>query len=93
MFLPIKEPLTEYKSKAKSLSRITNISHQLPKLLLTGKVQKTIDQLKNNVLSVSVLLKQNDVREIKLAMSQISFISHAYIWGSKNPSNVLPESL
>jgi len=93
MFLPIKEPLTEYKSKAKSLSRMTDISHQLPKLLLTGQVQKTIDQLKNNDLSVNVLIKKNDVREIKLAMSQISFISHAYIWGSKNPSKVLPESL
>ena len=93
MFLPKKDPLTNYKSASKSLDRIFNIANQLPKLLLTGRVRQTIDKLKVNDLSVNHLIKNNDIREIKLAMVHLSFISHAYIWGSKNPSNILPEAV
>jgi len=91
MFLPKKDPLTNYKSTSKSLDRIFDIANQLPKLLLTGRVQQTIDKLNVNDLSLSHLTKNNDIREIKLAMVHLSFISHAYIWGSKSPSKILPE--
>jgi indoleamine 2,3-dioxygenase len=91
MFLPKKDPLTNYKSSSKSLDRIFDIANQLPKLLLTGRVQQTIDNLKVNDLSLNSLIKNNDIREIKLAMVHLSFISHAYIWGSKTPSKILPE--
>ena len=91
MFLPKKNPLTKYKSSSKSLDRIFDIANQLPKLLLTGRVQKTIDNLKVNDLSIKHLIKNNDISEIKLAMVHLSFISHAYIWGSKTPSKILPE--
>ena len=91
MFLPKKDPLTNYKSSSKSLDRIFDIANQLPKLLLTGRVQETIDNLKVNDLSINHLIKNNDMNEIKLAMVHLSFISHAYIWGSKTPSKILPE--
>ena len=91
MFLPKKDPLTNYKSSSKSIGRIFDIANQLPKLLLTGRVQQTIDNLKINDLSIKHLIKNNDIREIKLAMVHLSFISHAYIWGSKTPSKILPE--
>jgi indoleamine 2,3-dioxygenase len=91
MFLPQKDPLTNYKSSSKSLDRIFDIANQLPKLLLTGKVQQTLDNLKVNDLSIEHLIKNNDIQEIKLAMVHLSFISHAYIWGSKTPSKILPE--
>tara|TARA_B100000035_G_scaffold154481_1_gene131569 strand:- start:560 stop:1705 length:1146 start_codon:yes stop_codon:yes gene_type:complete len=91
MFLPKKDPLTNYKSSSKSLDRIFDIANQLPKLLLTGRVQETIDNLKVNDLSINHLIKNNDMSEIKLAMVHLSFISHAYIWGSKTPSKILPE--
>ena len=91
MFLPKKDPLTNYKSSSKSLDRIFDIANQLPKLLLTGRVQETIDNLKVNDLSIKHLIKNNDMSEIKLAMVHLSFISHAYIWGSKTPSKILPE--
>jgi indoleamine 2,3-dioxygenase len=32
-------------------------------------------------------------QDLKLAMSQLSFIAHAYIWGDKKPHGKLPESL
>jgi indoleamine 2,3-dioxygenase len=91
MFLPKKDPLISYKSPSKSLDRVFDIANQLPKLLLTGRVQQTIDNLNVNDLSVNHLIKNNDIREIKLAMVHLSFISHAYIWGSKSPSKILPE--
>ena len=92
-FLPYKDPLKEYKTSSKSLDRLADIAYQLPKLLLTNNIQKNINSLKINDLSVDLLIKNKNIRELKLAMVQLSFISHAYIWGAKTPSKVLPEAL
>jgi indoleamine 2,3-dioxygenase len=54
-------------------------------------VQKTINSIGPNALSVDNVIKRNDIREIKLAMAQLSFIAHAYIWGGRKPEKVLPE--
>ena len=90
-FLPSKDPLIKYKTTSKSLNLISEISEQLPKLLLTGSVQNTINKLKNNDLSVDKVIENNDLREIRLAMVHISFIAHSFIWGSETPSKILPE--
>ena len=90
-FLPQKDPLKLYKSSSKSLDMLSEIASQLPKLLLTGRVQKTINSIGPNALSVDSVIKRNDIREIKLAMAQLSFIAHAYIWGGRKPEKVLPE--
>jgi len=90
-FLPSKDPLIKYKTTSKSLNLISEISEQLPKLLLTGSVQHTINKLKNNDLSVDKIITNNDLREIRLAMVHISFIAHSFIWGSETPSKILPE--
>jgi len=92
-FLPYTDPLKNYITKTKSLDRLANIADQLPKLLLTGGVQKNIKSLKANDLSINSIVKNNNARELNLAMVQLSFISHAYIWGAKTPSKVLPEVL
>ena len=42
-FLPSKDPLNEYKTSSKSLDRLADIADQLPKLLLTSKIQKNIN--------------------------------------------------
>ena len=90
-FLPSKDPLKKYITSSRSLKKLENIASELPKLLLTGKVQETIDGLKANALSIKPLLKKNDLRELKLSMVHLSFIAHAYIWGGKKPSKILPE--
>ena len=90
-FLPTKDPLKGYIAKSKSLERLSVIAAELPKTLLTGRVRQNIDSLNKNALSVDLVIKNNNIREIKLAMSHLSFIAHAYIWGAKNPSKVLPE--
>ena len=61
-FLPSKDPLIKYKTTSKSLNLISEISEQLPKLLLTGSVQNTINKLKNNDLSVDKVIANNDLR-------------------------------
>ena len=92
-FLPKKDPLKAYTTDARSLKLIADIAAHLPKLLLTGQVQKTIKDLNVNALSVNSIIKDGDIREVKLAMAHLSFISHAYIWGGKNPEKTLPEAI
>ena len=92
-FLSKKDPLKTYTTDARSLKLIADIADHLPKLLLTGQVQKTIKNLKSNALSVNSIIKDGDIREVKLAMAHLSFISHAYIWGGKNPEKILPEAI
>ena len=92
-FLPKKDPLKTYTTDTRSLKLIGDIAAHLPKLLLTGQVQKTIKDLNVNALSVNSIIKDGDIREVKLAMAHLSFISHAYIWGGKNPEKILPEAI
>ena len=92
-FLPKKDPLKTYTTDTRSLKLIADIAGHLPKLLLTGQVQKTIKDLNGNALSVNSIIKDGDIREVKLAMAHLSFISHAYIWGGKNPEKILPEAI
>ena len=90
-FLPTKDPLKNYITSSGSLERLNDIAQQLPKLLLTGSLRDNINSLKNNDLSIKTLIKKGNSRELKLAMMQLSFISHAYIWGAEMPLKVLPE--
>ena len=90
-FLPKKPPINSYNTRSKSLDLLENISSQLPKLLLTNKVQSKINKLKINDLSVDILIKNKKTKEINLAMAHLSFIAHAYIWGGKSPQRILPE--
>ena len=90
-FLPTKPPLKKFSTNKKSLHNISQIASELPKLLLTNKVQSKINSLSKNSFSVNYLIKNKKVREINLAMAQLSFIGHAYIWGGSKPQNILPE--
>tara|TARA_B100000579_G_scaffold55779_1_gene39534 strand:- start:654 stop:1796 length:1143 start_codon:yes stop_codon:yes gene_type:complete len=90
-FLPRKNPLKSYKTISKSLTLIENTAASLPKLLLTNKVQSSIDSLNKKSFSVDKILKAESNQEINLAMSHLSFIAHAYIWGGNKPQPILPE--
>ena len=90
-FISRKQPLRNYKNKKSSTTLLTNIANSLPKLLLTNKVQSEINKLKVNAFSISHLVKHKKNPEINLAMSQLSFIAHAYIWGGDKPQSLLPE--
>ena len=90
-FLAKKPPINSYNTKSKSLNLLQNIAAQLPKLLLTNKVQSKINKLKTNDLSINILIRNKKDKEINLAMAHLSFIAHAYIWGGESPQKILPE--
>ena len=92
-FLPKKAPAKSFSIESESCSRIEEICNNLPKLLLTGKVQQTINKLSKKDLSIKQLLVNQMGQDLKLAMSQLSFIAHAYIWGDIKPHGTLPEAL
>ena len=92
-FLPTKVPSRSYSIDSESCSRIHEICNNLPKLLLTGQVQGTIKKLSKDDLSIDELLVTQVSQDLKLAMSHLSFIAHAYIWGEKSPNDKLPEVL
>ena len=91
-FLPINPPMREYHSPdTSSLSRIQQLANNLPKMLLTDRVERTINSLSEDDLDVSELLDSNSHEEINLAMSQLSFLAHAYILGGSEPKSLLPK--
>ena len=75
------------------MTKLHEIASNLPKLLLTGRVPRTIGLLKKDELSVEELLEKKLDRDLRLAMVQLSFIAHAFIWGGSKPKEVLPEAI
>jgi indoleamine 2,3-dioxygenase len=92
-FLPQKVPSKSYSVQSKSCDRIQEIASNLPKLLLTGKVQSAINKLSPKDLSIDDLLINQASQDLKLAMSHLSFIAHAYIWGDNKPNESIPSVL
>tara|TARA_Y100000385_G_C13047168_1_gene618036 strand:- start:227 stop:1381 length:1155 start_codon:yes stop_codon:yes gene_type:complete len=93
-FLPKTPPIKTYSdSPSESLLRLEEIAGNLPKLLLTGKVQSLINSLNEDDLSVNELFIESRIKNIRLAMVHLSFISHAYMWGGIKPESSLPEVL
>ena len=90
-FLPEINPLREYSIASPSLARLQEIASNLPKLLLTGRVPSTLQSLQRNDLSVDDLVANNLNQDLRLAMVQLSFVAHAYIWGGIKPQGNLPE--
>ena len=79
--MPEINPLSEYSIASTSLTRLQEIAGNLPKLLLTGKVPSTLESLQCDDLSVDDLVVNNLNQDLRLAMVQLSFVAHAYIWG------------
>jgi indoleamine 2,3-dioxygenase len=92
-FLPQKVPSKSYSFQSESCDRIQEIASNLPKLLLTGKVQSAINKLSPKDLSIDDLLINQASQDLKLAMSHLSFIAHAYIWGDNKPNESIPSVL
>ena len=92
-FLPQKVPSRSYSVQSESCDRIQEIASNLPKLLLTGKVQSAINKLSPKDLSIDDLLINQASQDLKLAMSHLSFIAHAYIWGDNKPNESIPSVL
>lgn len=92
-FLPTVPPLREYINTNDSLSRIQEIASSLPKLLLTDRLDRTIQSLSDDSLNVDCIIRENSEAEIQLAMVHLSFIAHAYILGGAEPKQFLPKAI
>lgn len=90
-FLPEIAPAINYSKESSSLSRLNEITTSLPKLLLTDRVSRTIGLLSVDDLAVDELLENKTNRDLRLAMVQLSFVAHAFIWGGLKPREKLPE--
>ena len=89
-FLPKKQPSKTYSINNNSLDLLTNVANDLPKLLLTGQLQKQVNHLKKNDFEINELLINKKPADINLAMRHLSFIAHGYIWGDVKPHKILP---
>jgi len=91
-FLPDQNPHREYGIGASdSLDRLQDIATQLPKLLLTGRVPRTIRSLQKNDLAIDEILSSNSDQDLQLAMVHLSFIAHALVLGGPKPLSIIPE--
>ena len=90
-FLPIDKPLQGYSSiNENSLAQLQELATNLPKLLLTDRLERSILMMSDDDLCVDSLIQNGSLEEIKLAMVQLSFIAHAYILGGSKPKSKLP---
>ena len=89
-FLPTINPIKDYSVASLTLERLNETARNLPKLLLTNRISRTIDSLKKNDFSVDKLIIKKEDQNLRLAMVQLSFIAHAYItranWSTKGLS-------
>jgi len=90
-FLGTHEPLKSFTIPSSSLNNLENIATEIPKLLLTGSLQKQINSLNANEFCIDALV--DDPANLNLAMNFLSFLSHAYIWGDNEPHDKLPQVL
>jgi len=90
-FLPIDEPMQGYSSiNENSLTKLQELAANLPKLLLTDRLETNITMMSDDDLCVDSLIQNGSLEEIKLSMVQLSFIAHAYILGGSEPKSNLP---
>lgn len=89
-FLGTHEPLKSFTTPSNSLKNLENIAAEIPKLLLTGSLQKQVNNLDTNDFCIDAVVE--DPANINLAMNFLSFLSHAYIWGDNEPHDKLPKS-
>jgi indoleamine 2,3-dioxygenase len=84
-FLPSQDPLIELPRPFDSWEQV---AHQLPKLLASDQVHRTIRGLPPFPVD-----KIRDRRELERAMVLLSYLGHAYVWSGARPETALPAQL
>lgn len=85
-FLPDKLPLVRLPQEY--YKPWEDIVNNLPSLLLTRRIRSVIDQLP--LLDTCYLSNEEEYRR---AYQVFGFLAHAYIWGTDEPTNKLPEQI
>tara|TARA_B100000886_G_scaffold231894_1_gene161921 strand:- start:144 stop:1325 length:1182 start_codon:yes stop_codon:yes gene_type:complete len=90
-FISSDQPLRYLNDKNQDEQILENLACSIPKLLLTNKIRKQIDNLPNSFFSHD--LSKYSEEELRLLNVQFSFLAHAYVWGDLVPSKVLCKAI
>lgn len=83
-FLPSKYPLVRLPQLY--YQPWEDLTNTLPSLILTRRIRKLVDDMP--VLSTEFLTSKEEYRR---AYQALGFLAHAYIWGTNQPTNKLPQ--
>lgn len=84
-FLPSADPL---KSLSNEYQVWEQVSHNLPKLLVAGRIRSTMEEM-----PIFPIEHLETPAELERAMLLLSFFGHAYVWGENNPATAIPASI
>ena len=90
-FIGSNQPLRYLNSKNKDEQILEDLACSIPKLLLTNKIRKQIDNLPDSFFSHD--LSKYSEEELRLLNVQFSFLAHAYVWGDLVPSKILCKAI
>ena len=90
-FIVSNQPLRYLLNKNKDEQILENLACSIPKLLLTNKIRKQIDNLSDTFFSHD--LSKYSEKELRLLNVQFSFLAHAYVWGDLVPSKILCKAI
>ena len=90
-FISSNQPLRYLNDKNQDEQILEDLACSIPKLLLTNKIRKQIDNLPDSFFSHG--LSKYSEEELRLLNVQFSFLAHAYVWGDLVPSKVLCKAI
>ena len=90
-FISSDQPLRYLNNKNQDEQILEDLACSIPKLLLTNKIRKQIDNLPDSFFSHD--LSKYSEEELRLLNVQFSFLAHAYVWGDLVPSKILCKAI
>ena len=90
-FISSEQPLRYLNDKNQDEQILEDLACSIPKLLLTNKIRKQIDNLPDSFFSHD--LSKYSEEELRLLNVQFSFLAHAYVWGDLVPSKILCKAI
>ena len=90
-FIGSNQPLRYLSNKNKDEQILEDLACSIPKLLLTNKIRKQVDNLSDTFFSHD--LSRYSEKELRLLNVQFSFLAHAYVWGDLVPSKILCKAI
>jgi len=90
-FIGSDQPLRYLNDKNQDEGLLEDLACSIPKLLLTNKIRKQIDNLPDSFFSHD--LSKYSEEELRLLNVQFSFLAHAYVWGDLVPSKILCKAI
>tara|TARA_B100001027_G_scaffold9324_1_gene5858 strand:- start:107 stop:1273 length:1167 start_codon:yes stop_codon:yes gene_type:complete len=91
-FLPDHAPLRYVRSDSQT-RYLSDLSNEVPKLLLTSSLPDVIESLPENFFNFNEMIKSAEEKKLRCIYSQLSFLAHAYIYSDSKPRKKLPKSV